>query len=64
MRRALLRIALLMGLGAATWGLAVTAPPLLEADPGYLARSLYLVIVWGLIWISCLVVLVWSFRRR
>ncbi|MGD2114566.1 MAG: hypothetical protein PVG07_05930 [Acidobacteriota bacterium] len=62
MGRLLIRILLVLGLALATWGLVITVPPLLGAEPGYLARSLYLVIVWGLIWISCLVVLVRSFR--
>lgn len=46
------------GLALAAWGLALTLPRLSTATPGYLARDLLPVLLWGLVAIACLVGLV------
>ncbi|HUP42631.1 MAG TPA: hypothetical protein VM599_05410 [Thermoanaerobaculia bacterium] len=46
------------GLALAAWGLALTLPRLPTATPGYLARDLLPVILWGLLAIACLAGLV------
>ena len=61
MRRLLIRALLLAGLALATWGLFRTVPALLGADPGYVARTLYLVLLWGFLWAGCAFGLVRSF---
>jgi len=62
MPRSLLRILLLAALALATWGLWVTVPRLLDAHADYVARALYVVIVWAFIWVATAIVLVRSFR--
>ena len=51
-------LALTAALALAAWGLARTLPDLPTAAPGYLARDLLPVILWGLLAIGCLAGLV------
>jgi hypothetical protein len=46
------------GLALAAWGLALTLPRLSTAAPGYLAKDLLPVILWGLLAVGCLTGLV------
>jgi hypothetical protein len=64
MRRFLSIALLVLGLGVATWGLSVTVPALAHTLPGYLAKPLYAVLAWALIWIACAAGLVHQVRRR
>jgi hypothetical protein len=54
-RSPLLAVAgLTAGLALAAWGLALTLPRLSTATPGYLAKDLLPVILWGLLAVGCL----------
>ena len=59
--RALLLIAVL---ALAAWGLTVTLPHLGEAEPGYLAKGLYPVLVWSVLAVACVAGLVYLLTRR
>jgi len=63
MGRIVMRLLLIAALGLSTWGLFVTVPALLHAEPSYVSRPLYVVMMWSFIWIATAVVLVRSFRR-
>lgn len=59
--RALLLVA---GLAIAAWGLTVTLPHLGAGGPGYLAKSLYPVLIWSLLGVACLAGIAYlAFRR-
>lgn len=55
---------LVLGLALAAWGLAVTLPHATEGGPGYLAKSLYPVLIWSIVGVACLVGLVYLVVRR
>ncbi len=55
---------LVLGLAVAAWGLTATLPHLSEAGPGYLAKSLYPVLIWSILGVACLVGLAYLTVRR
>lgn len=55
---------LVVGLAVAAWGLTVTLPHVAEGGPGYLAKSLYPVLIWSLLGVACLAGLAYLVVRR
>jgi len=55
---------LVCGLALAAWGLAVTLPHATEAPVGYLAKSLYPVLIWSILGVACLVGLAYLVKSR
>lgn len=60
MRRLSMRAVLIGGLLLATWGLIRTVPTLLDAEAGYVARALYIVLLWMFLWVGSAFALVRS----
>jgi hypothetical protein len=57
-RPLLLALGLTAGFALSAWGLARTLPQLATAAPGFQARGLLPVLLWGLVAIACLAGLV------
>jgi hypothetical protein len=55
---------LLFGLALAAWGLTVTVPHATDAPIGYLAKSLYPVLIWSILGAACLVGLAFLMTSR
>jgi hypothetical protein len=55
---------LVLGLALSAWGLTVTVPHLADAQPGYMAKSLYPVLMWSILAVACLVGLANLIRKQ